>query len=526
MGDKREKAGKEVARIVCGLAEAGWKNRVEGTRRGGEKAGEVVARGVWCETGMPAVALEDVYSDVEQQHQQAQEQQQAQQQQQQSTFRGPRPLPSTHDSFVHPQQVFPTSACPPSNDHPTQQLSSSTQSLLPPSSPNQPFASSSQPVSPTSSAPPSPRELPTRQLESSPEPQPQRILSRKPSTSSLVSHQSTFSSRPPARPPTDLEPPRPTFAQFEPPPSPSAILKSLETQRVPSPQPVRIVAAGRRRGDSDDRSTTRNFSSDEEAMRGEERKGAWREEADPRRSVAREGPEQMGRRYNGKEGVKRNESTASERSFVARMRERYVEEQERERQEGKKTVERRPELPVRLSLLVYCMSADQRSNRLPSLDPIHGSQTSLSATPPLPPRTTPLRTNPSLPPPPLAFLAQATATPTPCNLSKTPTRRASTSSANAEPERAPGLNRATLQRRTALPLLPVDRRTIPDAIRTIRGRTRVHLSIPHRSTLGRTVRRRGRRRRIRIVVGARSAPRASTRRGGRRGRRRRGGRRS
>lgn len=52
---KRESVGREVARSVTGLAEKSWRNRVEGTRRGGECVGRVLAKGVWVSEGMENV---------------------------------------------------------------------------------------------------------------------------------------------------------------------------------------------------------------------------------------------------------------------------------------------------------------------------------------------------------------------------------------------------------------------------------------------------------------------------------------
>ena len=52
---KRECVGREVARSVTGLAEKSWRNRVEGTRRGGECVGKVLAKGVWVSDGMENV---------------------------------------------------------------------------------------------------------------------------------------------------------------------------------------------------------------------------------------------------------------------------------------------------------------------------------------------------------------------------------------------------------------------------------------------------------------------------------------
>ncbi|GAA5878820.1 hypothetical protein JCM8547_004842 [Rhodosporidiobolus lusitaniae] len=52
IAERREGVGREVARVVSGMAEKEWRNHVEGTRRGGKEIGRVVAGGMWCEGGM------------------------------------------------------------------------------------------------------------------------------------------------------------------------------------------------------------------------------------------------------------------------------------------------------------------------------------------------------------------------------------------------------------------------------------------------------------------------------------------
>lgn len=38
---------------MCGLAESCWRNRIEGTKRGGEKIGLVAMAGALCVAGLP-----------------------------------------------------------------------------------------------------------------------------------------------------------------------------------------------------------------------------------------------------------------------------------------------------------------------------------------------------------------------------------------------------------------------------------------------------------------------------------------
>lgn len=49
---KRENAVRDVARTVAGMAEKEWRNRVEGTKRGGAEVGKLISGAMWCEAGM------------------------------------------------------------------------------------------------------------------------------------------------------------------------------------------------------------------------------------------------------------------------------------------------------------------------------------------------------------------------------------------------------------------------------------------------------------------------------------------
>ncbi|SGY85183.1 BQ5605_C009g05744 [Microbotryum silenes-dioicae] len=52
-GNKRDRAALEVARGLCLLGEAAWRNRVDATRKTGAKVGNVVLMGTFCEQNMP-----------------------------------------------------------------------------------------------------------------------------------------------------------------------------------------------------------------------------------------------------------------------------------------------------------------------------------------------------------------------------------------------------------------------------------------------------------------------------------------
>ncbi|SCZ98319.1 BZ3500_MvSof-1268-A1-R1_Chr3-2g06293 [Microbotryum saponariae] len=52
-GNKRDRAALEVARGLCLLGEAAWRNRVDATRKTGSKVGNVVLMGTFCEQNMP-----------------------------------------------------------------------------------------------------------------------------------------------------------------------------------------------------------------------------------------------------------------------------------------------------------------------------------------------------------------------------------------------------------------------------------------------------------------------------------------
>ncbi|SCV74596.1 BQ2448_7625 [Microbotryum intermedium] len=55
-GDKRDRAALEVVKGLCVLGEAAWRNRVDGTRKSGAKVGDVVLTGAFCEQNMPPLS--------------------------------------------------------------------------------------------------------------------------------------------------------------------------------------------------------------------------------------------------------------------------------------------------------------------------------------------------------------------------------------------------------------------------------------------------------------------------------------
>ena len=292
VGEHRQRATREVARIMCGVADASWRSRVEATRRGGEKAGEVVARGVWCESGMPGLAPEEDEPAVAAPAQQQPSQQQA------ASTRGPRPLYTTTDSA---------------------------------------FSSSSQYQQPDPAlfrpAPGLPANTYLVQLSAQGAPQ-------------------TLQAPPPATQTPSSQPPSPRPA----PRSPSRNSTFFNDERAPSSQndsdSVR-TATGTGRDSGSTRHTTASASpfSSEDGSQQQQRerdriiapKGFVLEDSDPlspefecrdrnryeEKSISPPAQPQGISWARDDRPLERTESSASERNFVARMREKYAEEKER-----------------------------------------------------------------------------------------------------------------------------------------------------------------------------------------------------
>lgn len=54
IGEKRQIIVKEVGRSLAGLSEMNWKNKIESVKKGGQKIGEVLEKGVFCENAVYA----------------------------------------------------------------------------------------------------------------------------------------------------------------------------------------------------------------------------------------------------------------------------------------------------------------------------------------------------------------------------------------------------------------------------------------------------------------------------------------
>ncbi|GAA5911232.1 hypothetical protein JCM5296_001328 [Sporobolomyces johnsonii] len=185
ISEKRLAVGREVGRVACALAERAWKNRVEGTRKGGERVGRVVDKGVWCEAGMGAAgewerggmagATDDDAVGEEQERAMIP---QAPQARQPSILRGPR-APSTSTTNTQTSNA-PSTGTMSSGGAQEQQLS-------------QPFPA---PNSPSSLA----------QTHSSPQPAPARSpVASTPSQPQRRQPPRTATSSPPAHSPSTLE---------------------------------------------------------------------------------------------------------------------------------------------------------------------------------------------------------------------------------------------------------------------------------------------------------------------------------
>lgn len=326
-GEKREKVVKEVGRALCGLAEAGWRNRVEGTRKGGEKAGLVVECGVFCESGMsigPGVGQE-----LEQPTSPVHPQQQAQPDRPSATtnqgaLRGPRPQPGSEQSsyFDQPpsQPSLDSSLFAPSPHHPPNTYTVQLDALRPPT-PSQPSPSSTHSRT---------LEAPSQQHHSRP-----GSVNRLGSTDSLASRhpvqQAQYTSDAPrTRSPLDMA--GGGGEEMEPSRS-SGTMYSLSSTSSSDARGGIVAPRGFVLND-EPLSPTSRTTVDHGST------GAEEQVADPaelRRPTPRYGgpsPASTPQKETVKAtGLERTDTSASERNFVARMREKYAEEKERKQEE-------------------------------------------------------------------------------------------------------------------------------------------------------------------------------------------------
>lgn len=428
--ERREKAVKEAARVLCSLAETAWKNRVEGTKKGGEKAGEVVARGVWCEVAMPDMSLlgEEEQSEepsVARAVEASVEDQPQTSPQTISGLRGPRALPGTvYAAEQHQQQQsdFPTSSVPPldpslfapSTDHPDSNTYEvqGVNALQPPNASTMPQASfpNASPISTRSlEFPPEPQPLPASPpIRPTPSCQPSFPHPVRQASPISFTHnsaplpplnQSQAEPEPASRPPFEHQVESSTSATDD-------ILEIYNTPPVSSapatsqslPAPVAVTAS--------------------ELRRPTPRHGAAPDLTPTHPST-----------------LERNDTTTSERNFVARMREKYAEEkelkreaEERERERSRaagQTVSSTPRIKPQTPLL---MLAHTYSPSPPtSLDPPLASPISQSVTVHHPPpqhlstRATLLHHLTELSQLNDPSLSKLIVIPTLCNLPRTPT---------------------------------------------------------------------------------------------------------
>lgn len=285
MAVKREDMGKEFGKILCEIGEGAWKNKVDGTRKGGERIGPVVSYGVFCESGLPRDMPEEGVG-LERKS---------------SLLKGPRPLPKAQD-----QPSYSTSQYPRSVNYSSNQVSPrfETSSLQAPellqSRSNSPSRDR------TSAAPSSPRYLDERQsrelrLPSVDLPIPRQYHLPEASQQSSISSQRTY----PVPVPRSSNPYKQDVSNPDTTPRYSVPSTSEDSQFVPS-----------------DLIAPRGFILDDEPSSPRSLRRPL-----PVRYESGSGGVGLSDKISAVEPeqeLKRKESTASERNFVARMREKYA----------------------------------------------------------------------------------------------------------------------------------------------------------------------------------------------------------
>ncbi|KAM0746114.1 hypothetical protein T439DRAFT_360689 [Meredithblackwellia eburnea MCA 4105] len=449
-GEKRERCVRGVGVSVARLAEASWKLcRTEGMRRAGERVGEVVARSVWCESGMPGEGREEhevgtggdgggpcvVRDEGEGDRENAQAQAQAQDeatdyfaQSQQGTMKGPRPLPSQpvpsqNQPQPQPQYDFADGLPPntylvqlPTHHHPHPQMQQmpipmnygfgypSPQFPLQPQQPQQGFHSV--PANGAGNGEGRSQQSTATSLSSSPlgviyAPVPVPISRGSNSTPNLNSNSSpglsTSSPPPPSKTHQELPQRSPqsmghvAHSQHSQSHSLGTSLSSSVTASNSAVSTGTNGTGGSSGGDGGGGIVPpKGFIMDDDGLEVVssptfERSttvgvGAGTGWADDARDSFRTAAGGNGERRPERER-QRQESTASERNFVARMRERYAEEKERELREGggERGLNQRP--PSRSNSRVSTLA--QRYSSVPTV-PTSSSTTTTS----LPPRPT------------------------------------------------------------------------------------------------------------------------------------------
>ncbi|BGP27766.1 hypothetical protein JCM10295v2_006741 [Rhodotorula toruloides] len=132
IAERREPAVKEVARVMCRLAEGEWRTDIEGVRKGGQKIGRLANAAVWVHPEIsPALVTTpgEVFGERDNS----------------TNLRGPRgPSTGTNDSFAPPAAPSSTTTVPPLRQNPPSYRSD----LILQSSSSETYAASPQPVSP------------------------------------------------------------------------------------------------------------------------------------------------------------------------------------------------------------------------------------------------------------------------------------------------------------------------------------------------------------------------------------------
>ncbi|ORY76296.1 hypothetical protein BCR35DRAFT_305969 [Leucosporidium creatinivorum] len=344
-GEKRDRVVKEVGRALCGLAEAGWRNRVEGTKKGGEKAGSVVEAGVFCESGMslrPGQMDEGDAPRSESQNlppsprPQQQQQQQAYQQERssQATLRGPRPQPGSEQDSAPEQATSPppldSSLFAQSPDYPSNTYTVQLAALQ---------------------APPQPQHSPVanthRSLEAPPAQLQQRPPSDRPSSVARLGSSDSLASRrgPVQQVPYDVPAPRTHWP----------LDMAGGEEMAPSQSSATMYSLSSTSSDANSRNIIppRGFVLEEEAMSPTSRtmvdhgstgtetssRAQEREEHELQRPMPRYGPSPAAspQKEQERQPLERTDTTASERNFVAKMREKYAEEKERKQEEEERS---------------------------------------------------------------------------------------------------------------------------------------------------------------------------------------------
>lgn len=307
---KRQRAVKEAARVLCSIAEASWRNRVEGTKKGGALAGLVVEKGVFCESSMSLGQEDDDKSEATIQPRTPAAREEDKKERSVATgLRGPRPQPGSEQDSACEQSISQ-----PSLDSSLFKATSDSSNTYNPridalQPPNQ--SSSSSTYSRRSDAPHS---------------------ARPSSAARLASTDSFTSSRHPVQQ---------VQARSE---SPLEIPVSQQMVTSHSASTMHSLSSATSSADSRNIIPPRGFIMDEEPMSPTSPSTAKRSyQQDPQHQRTEQELRRPTPRYGGSPlqeqlpQLERTDTSASERNFVARMREKYAQEKERKQEEEERS---------------------------------------------------------------------------------------------------------------------------------------------------------------------------------------------